>query len=339
MGDMEELRRKLVNAFILIVFIFVSGVMGYVWLEGWSFFDALYMTVITLASVGYGETHELSANGRLFTIFLIVIGMGAFVYAISMVTALIIEGELNGYLRRKKMKAKIDKLHSHYIICGVGSVGRHVIDELYKTNRAFVAIDKDIVQLDKIHCKESILFIQGDASEDDILIQAGIKRAAGLVCALPSDKDNLFIVITAKSLNPTIRIVTRAMEDDSIPKLRKAGADSIVSANAIGGMRMASEMIRPKVVSFLDKMLRSQDASLRVEELSLGRESTLIGKTLREANINDATGLLVIATNNDQSGEYRHNPKSNYVFKNDDVLIVIGNAEQVNECRKKFNVR
>lgn len=336
---MEELRHKLFNASILIIFIFIAGVAGYMWIEGWCFFDALYMTVITLASVGYGETHELSMHGRIFTIFLIIIGMGSFVYAISMITALIIEGELNGFLRRRNMKAKIDKLYSHYIICGAGSVGRHVIDELFKTNRAFVAIDRDCSQLDRLSYKEHILFLQGDASEDEVLIQAGIRRAAGLVCALPSDKDNLFIVITAKSLNPSIRIVTRAVEDESIPKLRKAGADSIVSANAIGGMRMASEMVRPKVVSFLDKMLRSQDASLRVEELALGSESTLIGKTLREANINDATGLLVIATNNDQTGEYRHNPKSNYVFKKDDVIIVIGNTEQITECRKKFKVK
>ncbi len=336
---MEELRRKLINTFILIVFVFISGVAGYVIIEGWSVFDSLYMTVITLASVGYGETHELLTAGRAFTIILIVVGMGAFVYAVSMVTALFIEGELNGYLRRKKMIARIDKLRSHYIICGAGSVGRHVIDELHKTNREFVVIERDMAMIEKVAHKEKLLFLQGDASEDEVLIKAGIKRASGLICALPNDKDNLFVVITAKSLNSSLRIVTRAVEDESIAKLRKAGADSIVSANAIGGMRIASEMIRPKVVSFLDKMLRSQDASLRVEEISPGPASNLIGKTMKEANITDSTGLLVIATHNMKSGDYRYNPKSTYIFDKDDVLITIRNIKQLEEFKKKFNIK
>ncbi|HOT77610.1 MAG TPA: potassium channel protein [Candidatus Wallbacteria bacterium] len=336
---MEELRDKLIKTFLLIGLIFISGVAGYVIIEKWSVFDALYMTVITLASVGYGETHELSTAGRAFTMLLIIVGMGAFVYAISMVTALFIEGELKGYLRRKKMIAKIDRLNSHYIICGAGNVGRHVIDELHKTKRQFVVIEKEDAMIEKMPFKDATLYLQGDASEDEVLIKAGIKRAAGLICALPNDKDNLFIVITAKSLNPAIRIVCRANDDDSIAKLRKAGADSIVSANAIGGLRMASEMIRPKVVTFLDKMLRSQDKSLRVEEIAITPDSTLIGKTVKAADITDSTGLLVIAAHNVRTDEYKYNLKSAYAFENDDVLITIGNATQIEDFKKKFNIK
>jgi len=335
---MDELKSKITNALILIFLIFLTGIAGYVIIEKWNIFDSLYMTVITLASVGYGETHELSTAGRIFTIVLIIAGMGTFVYAISMITAMIIEGELKGYLRRSRMKAKIDRLNRHYIVCGAGNVGRHVVDELYKTERSFVIIDNNPDLVEKLSADGKILCLEGDASADEVLIKAGIKRAAGLICALPADKDNLFVIITAKSLNPDLRIVSRAIEDDSIPKLKRAGADSIVSANAIGGLRIASEMIRPKVVSFLDKMLRSQDASLRVDELNLCDGSSIIGKTLKDADVTDTTGLLIIATHNLKTGEYKYNPKSSYIFNMDDVLITIGTATQMTEFKKRFKI-
>ncbi|HNY12020.1 MAG TPA: potassium channel protein [Candidatus Wallbacteria bacterium] len=337
---MEELRHKFINALALFWLIFIFGILGYMIIEGWSAFDSIYMTVITLASVGYGETHPLSNAGRLFTIVLIIVGMGTFVYAISTVTAFFIEGELHGYLRRKKMKTMIDELQNHYIICGADEVGNHVIGEFHKTEREFVIIDSDEERIKKIaKHNENLLYIVGDPADDDILISAGITRAKGVVAALDSDKDNLFVVITARSLNPDVRIVSRSIADGTVAKLRKAGADAIVSTDTIGALRMASEMVRPNVVSFLDKMLRSTDENLRIEEIELTKDSHLVGKMLKDVDITDKTGLLVMATRNKNTGNYVYNPKSFYVFDHEDILIVIGTPGQREEFNKLFNIK
>lgn len=199
---------KITGIFVILFLILLIGVIGYHWIEGWSFFDSLYMTVITLATVGYGETHPLSQTGRLFTIFLILGGMGILLYAITEITAFLVEGEMHGFLRRRKMEKNIQRLSDHYIICGGGRSGQYILDELLKTKRDCVVIEKDPVKA-RILSEKSIPVIEGDATEDSILISAGIDRAQGLASALPTDKDNLFTVITARGLNPKLRIVSK----------------------------------------------------------------------------------------------------------------------------------
>jgi len=335
---MDELKQKLIWAIFLLIFVFVFGIAGYVIIEKWSVFDSVYMTVITLASVGYGETNPLTPNGRIFTMALIVCGMGTFVYGISTITAFFVEGELKGYLRRKQMKAKIDRLNNHYIVCGAGSVGRHIIDELFKTKRDFVVIDTDEEAFAKIKHKDEMLFMVGDPAADDVLEECGVVRAKGLISALPSDKDNLFVVITARSLNPNMRIVTQVVEEGSFAKLKKAGADALVSTDTIGGLRIASEMVRPAVVSFLDKMLRSGDASLRVEEIDITPGSTIVNMSLREADITDTIGISVIAICKKETGKYIYNPRSGYVVEENDIFVCIGNPDHINSFRQKYRI-
>jgi voltage-gated potassium channel len=326
---LNEFRKKLTIAVIIIILLFLSGVAGYVLIEHWSVFDAVYMTVITLATVGYGETHPLSNAGRLFTMILIMVGLSTFIYGVSTITAFFIEGELGGYLRRKKMANKIEKLEGHYIICGSGEVGRYIIEELYKTKREFVVIEDNPENLAKLKENDEILCLAGDPAEDEILLSAGIQRAKGLVTALAEDPDNLFVVISAKSLNPGLRVVSRAVDEASAKKLTKAGADAVVSTEYIGGLRMASELLRPAVVTFLDKMLRGTDSALRVEEIEISANSSLLGQSLKDANITDRTGLAVIAIKNKETGGYEHVPKSSYKISPQDILIVIGTPEQI----------
>lgn len=315
--------------------LFCIGVVGYVWIEGWPVFDAVYMTVITLATVGYGETHSLSNPGRLFTIVLIMVGMSTFIFAISTITASFIEGELGGYIRRKKMKTRIDKLQNHYIICGAGTTARYIINELHKTERDFVVIENNQETITKLKEKD-ILLIEGDAAEDEVLLAAGIKKAKGLACALPEDKDNLFVVISARNLNPGLRIVAQAADASTAAKLTKAGSDGVVSTEFIGGLRMASELVRPTVVTFLDKMLRATDTTLRVEEVEIPLASRLVGSTLKDLNITDQTGLVVIAVKNKKNDSYEHVPKSSYKIAPDDTLIVIGTPHQMTEFKKQL---
>lgn len=335
MTDMADIRRKLLIVLLLLSSLFLAGVGGYRLIEGWPVFDAVYMTVITLATVGYGEVHPLSPEGRAFTMFLIVFGMGTFVYGVSTITAFIIEGELGGYLRRKKVKSRIDALEGHCIVCGSGDIARYVVQEMHKTKQAFVVVDENIEGLNRLaQCiGEGMLSVKGNPAEDRVLLEAGVARARGLVSACETDKDNLIVVMTARSLNQNIRIVTRAIDECCAPKFSRAGADAVVSAESIGGMRMASELIRPAVVSFLDRMLRGTDNALRVEEVHVPHRSSLIGKSLREADIADRTGLAVIAVKNAKTDEYRHVPRSSHVIAPDDILIVIGSPEQIESLK------
>lgn len=331
---MEEIRAKILLALVLLFGVFMFGIAGYVYIEGWQLLDATYMTVITLGSVGYGETNPLSPTGRIFTIILILVGLGAFVYATSSITAFIVGGEIGGLVRRKRMQRKIESLRDHYIVCGAGAVGTHVVEELAKTGREFVIVDINQKLLERLQEKHNFLFLAGFPADDDTLIAAGIARAAGLVAALDSDKDNLFVVVTARALNPSLRIVTRAHETHSVAKLQRGGADAVVSTEAIGGMRMASEMVRPSVVSFLDTMLRSCDAPVRFEEVAVADCATLAGRTLAEADINRQTGMMVLAVKNDATQCYTHNPPPDLELKDGDVMIVLGDSRQLAALRE-----
>jgi voltage-gated potassium channel len=330
---MKDLQRKLLIAFTLLTVLFLTGITGFVLIENLSVLDAVYFTVITLATVGYGDISPKTGAGKIFDIFLVMGGMSTFIYAVTTITAFFVEGELGGYLRRKKMQKMIQNLQDHYIICGSGEVGKHIIEELTKTKRQFVVIENHPDTLKKLSEKDGLLYVEGNAADDHVLLDSGIKKAKGLVTTLPTDKDNLFVVITARSLNPNIRIVTRSLDEGSIPKLTRAGADEIVSTNAIGGMRMASVLLRPNVVSFLDKMLRGSDAALRVDEVEVTDNSRWINKTLQEAEIMDKTGLVIISIKDKNTNTYQHNPKSSYVITKNDVLIVIGNPEQLEKLR------
>ena len=329
---MTSTPRKLLQIIALTVFILSTGIIGYHLIEGWPWFDALYMTVITLATVGYGEIHALSYAGRVFTIFLIFGGMGILLYGVTEMTAFVVEGEMTGYLRRRNMKQRIGKLSNHYILCGWGLKGEHVLDELERTKRQCVVVEMNPEKVMRLNERDAMV-VEGDATQDDVLMTAGIKKAAGLVATLPSDKDNLFVVITARGLNPRLRIVSKLDEIGAQEKFLRSGADSTVSTNFIGGLRMASELVRPDAVNFLDTMLRD-NSSLRVEDVQVVGKSKYLGKSIKQCDPLVDSGVLLFSIRR-KSG-YVFNPPNTTTLVEGDILIVIGLADKIAALRTSF---
>jgi voltage-gated potassium channel len=322
-----------------IAWVFSAGSVGYYLLFGGEqkFIDCIYMTVISLTTVGYGEVINITGNipAQIFTMILIIFGTGSILYSISTLTAVIIEGELTGILRKKKMVKKISKLKDHYIVCGGGQNGRPVIRELVENRESVVLIELNPENIHRCEDIEGLLFIKGDATEDENLIAAGIEKAAGILITLPSDKDNLYIVMTARMLNVQIRIISRMTDQKLKPKLIKAGANQVVSPNTIGALRMASEMIRPTAVDFLDRMLRSRQGKIRIHQLVVSEKSPLIGKPIRDSGLKDKYNLLVLGSRQ-HLNEMEFNPPTSQILRKGMTLIVMGEVDNIARARKSF---
>ncbi|MFC1829746.1 potassium channel family protein [Thermodesulfobacteriota bacterium] len=335
-----SIKQRLYYVLVTIFFVVIVGSTGYYILFGGKprFMDCLYMTVISLTSVGYGEVLDITGNipAEIFTMVLITFGMGVILYGISTLTALIIEGELSGILRRNKMEKLIKKLDNHYIICGGGETGHHVLDELFKNREDVVLVEQDEENIERcVATIEDLLYVQGDATDDEVLITAGIERAAGILIILPSDKDNLYVTMTARMLNKKVRIISRMIDQKLALKLKTAGANSVVAPNFIGGLRMASEMIRPTVVDFLDSMLRSTQAELRINQIVVTTNSNVAGKTLMECGLKDKYGLLVLGSKL-PAKEIEFNPSATQILKPGLTLIVMGEVSKIAEAKKVF---
>jgi voltage-gated potassium channel len=318
----------------MLILIFGVGILGYMAIEGWDLLDAIYMTVITLTSVGFEEVRPLSVKGRIFTILLILGGVGIILSGITIVANFILEGQLGDILRRKRMDKEIEDLRDHYILCGLGETGKHVASEFARIGKRFIGIERDMERIKGVLETVSMFYIHGDATHDATLLKAGIKRAKGLITTLSSDADNLFVVLTARELNPDLRIITRCIAPQSETKLRRAGADRIISPNAIGGLRMASAMIRPSVIDFLDLMLYQRDELVRIEEVKIPKRSRFIGQTLGESEIGTRTGVVVIAIKDSLTGEYTYAPNASIPLKENDLLIVIGEVKKIERLRR-----
>ncbi|MFA6091850.1 MAG: potassium channel protein [Elusimicrobiota bacterium] len=330
----KDLRERLSIACGIFTVVLLIGTCGYVFIEGWSAFDALYMTVITVATIGYGEVHPLSNAGRAFTIFLIFGGLGAVGYAFSSITAFIVEGELNDVLRRRRMKAKISALKEHYIVCGGGNTGRTIMEELFKTGRPFVGLELDAAKRALLE-ERGWLVLQGDALRDEMLSEAGIERAHGLFCALADDRDNSFVAVSARGLNPRLRIVSRLHDPSIREKLLRSGADAAVSPGHIGGMRMASEMVRPATVGFLDSMLREHSGgAYRFEDVAIPAGSPLIGKSLQEAKGSGPETALIVAVKGPAG--YETNPSLERCIAPGESIVALGSMEQVRSLRARI---
>ncbi len=326
---------RLLRALALFVTALLAGTLGYHRLEGWSLLDGLYMTVITMTTIGFGEIQPLSQTGQIFTIFLSLVSIGIGGYAISAAAAFVVEGDLQLIIRGRRMDKQIAQLEKHIIVCGAGRVGLQVAAEFHKTRTPFVVIEQDPNEIEPLKRFSDVLYLQGDATKDATLRSAGIERAKGLIVALSDDKDNAFVVLTARSLKPDLRIVARLTEEENAEKLRRVGADAIASPNAIGGMRLASLMIRPTVVAFLDEMLYVPGATLRMEEVPLDDGSSLPGQRLGEADIGGRTGLLVVAIRSG-AGQLLFNPGNQARLKEGDILIVIGTPDQLATLRQVY---
>jgi len=347
----NSIRNRLLYGFVALIVVVIGGTFGY-WAIGnhtpaghphWAWNDCLYMTVITLTTVGYGETlvgMDIVPYARGFTMLQLVFSTGVLVYFASTITAFVVEGDLKRVLANTRLRKRIRKMQDHFIVCGAGSTGRHIILEMIKTLQPVVAIDtreEELKEIALLHPKAAYAYIVGDATDDDIMAQANLMAARGLVAALSQDKDNLYLVVSARQTNPNLRIVARCAELSHIDKLKKAGADSVVSPNFIGGMRMVAEMVRPSVVRFLDEMLRDK-RHYRIEEVTVVSESDFDGQTLRAVDIRGKFGMSVLATRISADAPWIYNPDADLKLKGGMVLVVMGSAEQVKELRGQAEV-
>jgi voltage-gated potassium channel len=328
----SSLTRRLGTGLALLVFVVIGGAAGYYALGrgAWRFGDCLYMTVITVTTVGYGEVlanMDTMPYARGFTMVLLLFGTGSIVYFASTVTAFIIEGDLRNVLLASRLKKRMKRMKDHVVVCGAGSTGRHVIEELLTTGMPVLAIDTRESELREIAEKfpdAEFAYIVGDATDDDVMAGTGLERARGLVAALSSDKDNLYLTVSGRQANPAVRIVARCAELSHVEKIRKSGADAVVSPNYIGGMRLVSELVRPAVVRFLDDMLRDRRAAYRIEEVRLGDRAAQLGTTLREARVRERFGMTVLAVRASDNLSWVYNP---------DADEKLGSSEQVAELR------
>jgi voltage-gated potassium channel len=332
-GGGGGVRNRLVLAGLSLVVVFILGTGGYyvIGRQAWSLEDCAYMVLITITTVGYAEVLPVhtTGEGRLFTMFLLVSGMGVSFYFLSALTAFIIEGDLREALWRRRMTRKLARFDKHHIVCGAGRTGRYVVDELVRSDHQVVVIERDPEQLNRLAQKhgDSVVILVGDATDDGVLKDAGVLRAAGLVAALQLDQDNLFVALSARQLNATMRIVSRANAERAEPKLRQAGADAVVSPTNIGGRRMAHELLRPNAVGFLDIMSQDMRQNLDIEQIEIPEGSPLHGRTLRKSNIREVSSALVLAVITD--GVHTYNPPSDFELRAGMVLVLLGEVAQI----------
>lgn len=325
--------QRIVIAVILLCCILIIGTVGYIIIQKWSLLDSLYMTIITIGTVGFKEVRELSYAGRIFTITLIVFGIGVGSYAIANLSAFIVEGHIQNILRGRKMEKQIDQLKDHVIVCGYGNTGLETVDELVKARKHFVVIESDEAKVNEL-IEHGHLVINGDATDEEILERAGVNEASGLIASLSNDADNVYIVLTARGMNPQLRIIARAIDQLSSKKLIRAGADKVVSPYSIAGRRMAMLLLKPGIVDFLEVMVQSEELELKIEEVKLGSGSSLENKMLKESNIKAETdGAMVIGIQK-KGQKIIVNPPGNVILEKDDILFILGNETQIEKLKQ-----
>ena len=305
-------------------------------IEKYEFLDAFYMTVITVATVGFQEVHPLSNSGRLFTSFLIITSFGTFAYAVSSITKYISDGEFKEYFKNKRVNEAISKLEDHVIVCGFGRNGKQAAHVLKKHNTRFVVIEQKHEIVSAINHQYSNLVLEGDATFDDVLLKAGILKAQALITTLPDDADNLFIVLSARTLNPKLTIISRASEDNSDKKLKLAGANNVIMPDKLGGAHMASLVMKPDVMEFLDYITGQGGDNIRLEEITFANLSVEFqNKTIKELEVRNRSGANIIGFKTAQS-EYIINPSADTKIIPDAKLFVLGTAEQISKLKELF---
>lgn len=324
--------KKIVLWGLFMIIIIFGAAIGYMFVLDVSFVDGLYMTIITISTVGYGEVALMTPLAKWFSIIFIIISVGMVGYLVKVIFDFIGENNFNETWRRKKMLQKIEKLKDHIIICGGGETGINVIKQMMKRDVQFVVIDNDpktIESLVELKC----LYIFDDATKEEVMVQAGLKEAKGIITTLSTDADNVFVVLTARQLNPDIHIISRFYEKSSEKKLIRAGANQIVSPDEIGGKKMAALMISPHVQYFVDNIIDTKDMSIDMEEVLIKESSGLVDKKLRDAKISEKAGLIVLAIRRDED-VFIFNPKADEVLRANDNMIVVGSSEQIDKLKK-----
>ncbi len=341
----EPLRRQLLRPLVFFVIVYTAGVFGY-YLIGLYFKDqpdslihCVYQVGILLASVGFTDilsSHDTVA-GIVFTVIMALFGVGFLLWIISTVTAFIMGGQLTELIGRDRMRKRIDELRDHYVVCGGGETGQHTVRELVAAGHDVVLVEVDAERIDHLlRDIPDLLYLQDDASDDDVLRQAGIDRAVGLVSALPNDKDNLLLVVTARQMNPALRIVSRCVETENERKLRRIGADAVVSPNTIGGQRMAGELICPTVANFLDQMVHDQ-RNIRMEEAVIPEHSSCAGKTLAQIDLARVADVNIIALRNPGADYFVYNPRGETSTVAGTALVLIGAPDEIAKAREALS--
>ncbi len=322
---------QLILGFVSLVVVFILGIIGYMTVEGWRFLDSFYMVVITLATVGFQEVHPLSDSGRLMTALLILSGVGSFAYLVGSFSQFLVEGRLQALWWRLKVQKKIDKLQNHFIVCGYGRIGSIVVREIMKEGLPIVVVEQKPHLIERME-QDGVLCLDGDATNDEVLLRAGLKRARSIIAALSDEAANVYVTLTARQLSPSIQIVARANEKGHVPRLEMAGADRVVMPHFIGGIRMAQSILRPTVTNFLDLAVRGE-VDLQMEELPISSSSEIVGKDLIESQIRPRFNLIIIAIKR-ASGDMVFNPGPKEVLEAGDTMMLVGRRSDLKRLQE-----
>ncbi len=329
--------RSIYFPFVIIMALFLTGITGFMFIEGFSFWESLYMTVITISTVGFGEVKELSFEGRLFTVFLIMSSFGTFAFTITEITKYVIDGEFRRLLLHFRVDRNISKLKDHTIICGYGRNGKQAYNTLTDHGIDCVVVEKDREIISDLMEGDSILYVEGDSTHDDILMRAGIKEARAIIATLPNDADNLFVVLTARVNNPNIKIISRASEDNSDTKLRHAGVDNVIMPDKVGGAHMAQLVVKPDVVEFIDLLTGQSTVETHIEEINCqALPKSYIGKSIMDLNIRKNWGANIVGFKTEQ-GEYVFNPSPDTLIQEGSKLFVLGTSQEISNMKNDIS--
>jgi voltage-gated potassium channel len=332
---MESTKHLKVSILLLLV-ILAIGTLGYMAIEGWNFIDALYMAVITVSTVGYKEVHDISTSGRFFTILFVFSGVGFTLYVVGALVQFMVEGQMRIILGRRKLDKKISRIKNHYIICGYGRIGRVLCANLSKRKAMEVVVVENNPDLISIMDVDQVLYVVGNAAEENTLIKAGIREAKGLVAALGTDVDNVFLVLTARQLAPDIHIIARSTSSTSESKLKMAGASAVESPYELGARNMAQRILRPTVTNFIDLAFSYHHKDIQMEEIPVNAQSPLAGLMLKDSGIRQRFNLIIIAIKK-PDGKMLFNPSFEAVITPGDTVITVGEDENLQQLETLLN--
>ena len=325
----KVIKNRFILAFLLGILVYAIGTLGYTLIEGWPLFDSLYMTVITLATIGYQEVHALSAKGRIFTILLIILGIGVIAFVLDLSIRMVIEGDLQKILRRHKLEKIIKSLKGHIVVCGYGRMGKVICQELSEKNIPFVVVEKDLNESSK---PKGLLLIEGDATNEDILRLTGIEKAHHFIAVLSSDVNNLYAVMSARELNPDINIVARAGEERARKKLKRAGANKVVLPYDIGGFRIVNAVLKPAIVDFVEFAIKGENMDIIMEEIIVHDNASIANKSIKDSQIGSKYRVIIIAIKRKDS-QMIFNPMFDTIILPGDTLIVLCEKEKIPDMK------
>lgn len=327
---LDPSKREILLATIALIVVIVVGTTGYTMIEGWAWMDGLFMTFITLTTIGFAEVHPLSDAGRLFTVFLAITGIGIVTFVAARSAQLLLASER---LRELRVMKQIQDLEDHYIVCGYGRVGQRLVEDLHAYGHPFVVIDRSDAEINRLK-EEDRLYVQGDAEDEETLSEAGLERANGIILTLPEDSANMFVTLTAREMNPGVNILARTVDHRNRSKLLHAGANKVIAPSEVGADRMAQVILRPEVDRFMTKVLHTDALSRQIDEVKICSGAPLAGQTLAESNFRQQFDAIVIGVISAKDNSMQFNPEPTHAIREGDTLIVLGDSEMIEALRE-----